>query len=73
MKTLILALLLLSLAHSYTYKISSNSNCIQYDPTYKVCSQWAQVGTIEQDVSCFIGETLVKESTKGFIQIKDLQ
>jgi hypothetical protein len=64
---------MISLAYCYTYKISSSSNCLQFDTTYKVCSQWAQVGTIEQDVSCFIGSTLVKEFTKGFIPIKDLK
>ena len=73
MKILIISLLFVCLAFSYTYKIQSESDCLSYDPTYKVCSKWSQSGTIEQDVSCFIGETLVKEISKGFIQIKDLK
>lgn len=73
LKLLLSTFLLVSLTFSYTYKIQSESECLTYDPTYKVCSKWSQSGTIEQDVSCFIGETLVKEQTRGFIQIKDLQ
>lgn len=72
-KHLLSALLLICVATCYTYKIQSESECLTYDPVYKVCSKWSQSGTIDQDVSCFIGETLVKEQTKGYIQIKDLQ
>lgn len=72
-KFIVPILLLISLTFSYTYKIQSESECLTYDPTYKVCSKWSQSGTIEQDVSCFIGETIVKEQVKGYIQIKDLQ
>jgi len=46
MKTLILSLFLISVAWSYTYKITSESDCLSYDPTYKVCSKWSQAGTI---------------------------
>lgn len=61
MKQFILCLSLVVLSFSYTYKIQSESDCIEFDPTYKVCSKWSQSGTIEQDTAaCFIGETLVK-------------
>lgn len=59
-KLILCTILLICLTFSYTYKIQSESECLTYDPTYKVCSKWSQSGTIEQDVSCFIGETLVK-------------
>lgn len=72
MKKIILSLLLICLTFSYTYNIQSQSECLSYDATYKVCSKWSQSGTIDQDVSCFIGSTLVKEQTRGFIQIKEV-
>ena len=71
-KSICFGILLIGLVNCYTYKITSESNCLTYDPTYKVCSKWSQSGTIEQDVSCFVGETIVKEKTKGFIKIKYL-
>ncbi len=71
MKTLLITLALISLTMSYTYNLQTTSNCVIFNTTYNICTQWQQTGTINQDSSssCFIGETLVQEKNKGYIQM----
>lgn len=56
-KKLLLFSLFFFVSFSATYNLLTNSECVQFDTTYNVCSKWVQTGTINQDVSgsCFIG------------------
>ncbi len=56
-KHILLFSIFIILSLSATYNLLTNSECVQFDATYNVCSKWVQVGTINQDTSeaCFIG------------------